>query len=163
MHRTYKHLPITTILNRTGYKLCEPLRTPRYRINRLSVRSTWLLQEYIEYAYGRKDTSDTIEHYRANQDFGRTLVIRQILSVLDSYKLVWWLVTVKREGYGPGVTSPTHRKDKLLPRHLKISLDFKKIVLVIWGIIPRCYILDSVIVNWSLNFEDEISFKRGRV
>jgi len=30
-------------------------------------------------------------------------------------------------------------------------------------IIPRCYVLDSVINEESLNFEDEISLKGGRV
>jgi len=152
MHGTYKHLRLTTILMTIGYELCKPLRTLNYRINKLAVRSTWLLQGYIEYVYGWKDTSDAIEHYRANLDFGRTPVERQILSVLVNHVLVLWLVTIKRVGYGPGVTRPTHNRDKLRPRHIEIKLGFKKIVLIIWGLFQEVMFLDSVIVKWSIKF-----------
>lgn len=37
---------------RVMIRLCESIRVPRRRFNKLSVGSTWLSQRYIEYAYG---------------------------------------------------------------------------------------------------------------
>ena len=61
------------------------------------------------------DISDTIEYCRANLDSGVTPVERRILSVPINHELVLWLVTVKRVGYRPEVTSPTRDKDKFWP------------------------------------------------
>jgi len=43
----------------------------------------------MDYMCAQHDTLKTSKHCRANLDSGRTLVKWQILSVIDSYKLVW--------------------------------------------------------------------------
>jgi len=54
-------------------------------------------------------------------------------------------------------------KDKFRPRSFKLNLDSEKINYGIMKNYPKMLCLNSVIVKWTLNFEDEISFKGGRV
>jgi len=79
--------------------------TPKYRFNKLSVRQIWLWQRCIEYAHGHNDTSDASKHCKADLDSIRTPVERQIMSVSVIDKLIMRLVTAKRVGYRPEVTS----------------------------------------------------------
>jgi hypothetical protein len=54
----------------------------------------------------QQDASDAIKHCRRNLGSIRTPEERQILSVPVIDKLIIRLVTTKRVGYGPEVTSP---------------------------------------------------------
>ena len=112
MHGTYERLSLTTTLKRIGYKLCQPLQmlqridSPVYQMEfHLYSGNAWVCVRV-------NDISDTIEHCRANLESGKTSVERRILSVPINPEIVLWLVTIKRVGYGPEVTSPTRNKNK---------------------------------------------------
>jgi len=66
------------------------------------------------------------------------------------FELVWWLATIKQVDYGPEITSLTRSED---------SFDSEKISFGDLGNYSKILRWNSVIVKWSLNFEDEISLR----